>query len=57
MVGECRGGEALDMLQAMNTGHDGFSDYAAKAQLPRDMLQRFDDGVGDGGMVLPVFSS
>jgi len=39
IVGECRGGEALDMLQAMNTGHDG-SITTGHANTPRDMLRR-----------------
>jgi pilus assembly protein CpaF len=41
VVGECRGGEALDMLQAMNTGHDG-SLTTAHANTPRDMIARLD---------------
>src|SRR5438046_6260157 len=39
VVGECRGGEALDMLQAMNTGHDG-SMSTGHANAPRDRLAR-----------------
>ena len=41
IVGECRGGEALDMLQAMNTGHDG-SLSTAHANTPRDVLSRLE---------------
>jgi len=41
IVGECRGGEALDMLQAMNTGHDG-SMTTGHANSPVDMLQRLE---------------
>ncbi|GGK65869.1 type II secretion system protein E [Amphritea balenae] len=41
VVGECRGGEALDMLQAMNTGHDG-SLTTAHANTPRDLLSRLE---------------
>jgi len=41
VVGECRGGEALDMLQAMNTGHDG-SLTTAHANSPRDLLSRLE---------------
>ena len=41
IVGECRGGEALDMLQAMNTGHDG-SITTGHANTPRDMLRRLE---------------
>ncbi|GIR69094.1 MAG: hypothetical protein CM15mP74_03450 [Halieaceae bacterium] len=41
VVGECRGGEALDMLQAMNTGHDG-SLTTGHANSPRDMLSRLE---------------
>ncbi len=41
VVGECRGGEALDMLQAMNTGHDG-SMTTAHANSPQDMIRRLE---------------
>jgi len=41
VVGECRGGEALDMLQAMNTGHDG-SMTTAHANTPHDMIRRLE---------------
>jgi len=53
VVGECRGGEALDMLQAMNTGHDG-SLTTAHANSPRDMLSRLEVMVLMAGMELPV---
>ncbi len=53
IVGECRGGEALDMLQAMNTGHDG-SLTTAHANSPRDMLSRLETMVLMAGMDLPV---
>lgn len=53
VVGECRGGEALDMLQAMNTGHDG-SLTTAHANSPRDLLSRLEVMVLMAGMDLPV---
>jgi pilus assembly protein CpaF len=53
VVGECRGGEALDMLQAMNTGHDG-SMTTGHANTPRDMLARLETMVLMAGMDLPV---
>jgi len=53
VVGECRGGEALDMLQAMNTGHDG-SLTTAHANNPRDMLARLETMVLMAGFDLPV---
>jgi pilus assembly protein CpaF len=53
VVGECRGGEALDMLQAMNTGHDG-SLTTAHANNPRDMLSRIETMVLMAGLDLPV---
>ncbi len=53
VVGECRGGEALDMLQAMNTGHDG-SLTTAHANSPRDVLSRLEVMVLMAGMDLPV---
>jgi pilus assembly protein CpaF len=52
VVGEVRGGEALDMLQAMNTGHDG-SMTTAHANSPRDMLSRMETMVLMAGMDLP----
>jgi len=53
VVGECRGGEALDMLQAMNTGHDG-SLTTAHANSPREMLSRLETMVLMAGMDLPL---
>lgn len=53
VVGECRGGEALDMLQAMNTGHDG-SMTTAHANTPRDTLSRLETMCLMGGLDLPV---
>jgi pilus assembly protein CpaF len=53
VVGECRGGEALDMLQAMNTGHDG-SMTTGHANNPRDILSRLETMVLMSGMELPV---
>lgn len=53
VVGECRGGEALDMLQAMNTGHDG-SMTTAHANSPEDMLHRIETMVMMAGMELPL---
>jgi pilus assembly protein CpaF len=53
VVGECRGGEALDMLQAMNTGHNG-SLTTAHANSPRDLLSRLEVMVLMAGMDLPV---
>ncbi len=53
IVGECRGAEALDMLQAMNTGHDG-SMSTGHANSPRDMLSRLETMVLMAGMDLPL---
>ena len=53
IVGECRGGEALDMLQAMNTGHDG-SITTGHANSPRDMLRRLETMVLLSGVEIPV---
>ena len=53
VVGEVRSGEALDMLQAMNTGHDG-SLTTGHANTPRDMLSRLETMVLMAGMDLPV---
>jgi pilus assembly protein CpaF len=53
VVGECRGGEALDMLQAMNTGHDG-SLTTIHANTPRDSLSRLETLVLMAGMDLPA---
>ncbi|MGC4027967.1 MAG: CpaF family protein [Steroidobacteraceae bacterium] len=55
VVGECRGGEALDMLQAMNTGHDG-SLTTAHANSPRDLLSRLEVMVLMAGMDLPLLA-
>ena len=52
IVGECRGAEALDMLQAMNTGHDG-SLTTAHANNPRDVLTRLENMVMMAGFELP----
>ncbi len=53
IVGECRGGESLDMLQAMNTGHDG-SLTTLHANSPRDALLRLETMVLMAGMDLPL---
>lgn len=53
VVGECRGGEALDMLQAMNTGHDG-SLTTVHANSPRDVVSRLEVMTLMAGMDLPV---
>jgi pilus assembly protein CpaF len=53
IVGECRGSEALDMLQAMNTGHDG-SMTTAHSNSPRDTLSRLETMVLMAGMDLPL---
>jgi pilus assembly protein CpaF len=53
IVGECRSAEALDMLQAMNTGHDG-SMSTGHANTPRDMLARLETMVLMAGMDLPL---
>ena len=53
VVGECRGGEALDMLQAMNTGHDG-SLTTIHANTPRDALARLETLVLMAGFDLPL---
>ncbi len=52
VVGECRGGETLDMLQAMNTGHDG-SLTTVHANNPRDLVSRLEVMVMMAGMELP----
>ncbi|MBI2396054.1 MAG: Flp pilus assembly complex ATPase component TadA [Deltaproteobacteria bacterium] len=52
VVGECRGGEALDMLQAMNTGHDG-SLTTTHANSPREAVARLETLVLMGGLDLP----
>jgi pilus assembly protein CpaF len=53
VVGECRSGEALDMLQAMNTGHDG-SISTLHANAPRDCIARLETLVLMAGMDLPL---
>ncbi|TCO78682.1 CpaF family protein [Marinisporobacter balticus] len=53
VVGEVRGGEALDMLQAMNTGHDG-SLATGHSNSPRDMIARLETMVLMAGMELPI---
>lgn len=53
VIGECRGGEALDMLQAMNTGHDG-SLTTAHANTPRDTLSRLETMCMMAGLDLPI---
>ena len=53
IVGECRGGEALDMLQAMNTGHDG-SLSTGHANSTEDMLSRLETMVLQGAAGLPL---
>jgi pilus assembly protein CpaF len=55
VVGECRGGEALDMLQAMNTGHDG-SMTTVHANNPRDTIARLETLVLMAGMDLPLIT-
>ncbi|RRR74588.1 MAG: CpaF family protein [Candidatus Viridilinea halotolerans] len=53
VIGECRGGETLDMLQAMNTGHDG-SLTTLHANTPRDALARMETMTMMAGMDLPL---
>ncbi len=53
IIGEVRGGEALDMLQAMNTGHDG-SLATLHANTPRDALSRMENMVSMAGLKLPI---
>lgn len=53
IIGEVRGGEALDMLQAMNTGHDG-SMTTIHANSPRDALTRLEHMVGMSGIDIPT---
>lgn len=55
VVGECRGGEALDMLQAMNTGHDG-SLTTIHANTPQDCFTRMETLCLMAGMDLPVWA-
>ena len=53
IIGEVRGGEALDMLQAMNTGHDG-SLTTIHANTPRDALSRIENMVSMSGISFPI---
>ncbi len=53
IIGECRGGESLDMLQAMNTGHDG-SLTTVHANSPRDVIARLETMVLMSGVDLPA---
>jgi pilus assembly protein CpaF len=53
IIGECRGGESLDMLQAMNTGHAG-SMTTLHANTPRDAQARLETMIMMGGMELPI---
>lgn len=55
IIGECRGPEALDMLQAMNTGHDG-SLTTVHANTPRDALMRLEMMVGMTGVDIPIWT-
>jgi pilus assembly protein CpaF len=55
IIGECRGEEAFDMLQAMNTGHEG-SMTTVHANSPRDALKRLEQMVGMAGMAMTVSS-
>jgi len=53
IIGECRGAEALDMLQAMNTGHEG-SMTTIHANTPRDAISRLETMISMGGFDLPI---
>ncbi len=53
IIGEVRGGEALDMLQAMNTGHDG-SLATLHANTPRDAISRLENMISMAGLQLPM---
>jgi len=53
IIGECRGAETLDMLQAMNTGHDG-SLTTVHANNPRDSVSRMETMIAMGGIELPI---
>ncbi|TKC92597.1 CpaF family protein [Trinickia terrae] len=53
VLGEVRGGEALDMLHAMNTGHEG-SMATLHANTPRDALTRLENMVGMAGLTMPI---
>ena len=56
ILGECRAGETFDMLQAMNTGHDG-SMTTVHANTPRDALSRIEQMIGMSGIDMPVTSA
>jgi pilus assembly protein CpaF len=56
ILGECRGGEAFDMLQAMNTGHDG-SMTTIHANTPRDAMSRIEQMVGMSGLDISARSA
>ncbi len=53
IIGECRGAETLDMLQAMNTGHEG-SLTTIHANTPRDAVSRLETMIAMGGIELPM---
>jgi pilus assembly protein CpaF len=53
IIGECRGAESLDMLQAMNTGHEG-SMTTIHANTPRDAMSRLETMIAMGGVELPI---
>jgi pilus assembly protein CpaF len=53
IIGECRGPEALDMLQAMNTGHEG-SLTTIHANAPRDAVSRLETMISMGGIDIPL---
>ncbi len=53
IIGECRGGETLDMLQAMNTGHDG-SLTTCHANTPRDAISRLETMIMMAGFEMPI---
>jgi pilus assembly protein CpaF len=53
IIGECRGGETLDMLQAMNTGHDG-SLTTIHANTPRDGIARLETMIMMSGFEMPI---
>ena len=53
IIGECRGPEALDMLQAMNTGHEG-SLTTIHANSPRDAVSRLETMISMGGIDIPL---
>jgi pilus assembly protein CpaF len=54
IVGECRGSEALDMLQAMNTGHEG-SLTTVHSNSPRDAISRLEMMIGMAGFDIPIW--